>query len=284
MEPLDSLPPFRKGTVKRVAIANSKGGVGKTTTAVCLAGALVQRGKRVLLVDLDPQASASVWLGVPTDGTALLEALLAEDPDLVPFVHQLPEGIDIIPSGIGLTRFEASVAQRPGRDRLIRKALSRLPERWNYVLVDTPGSFNLLTVSALAAADYYLLPIEAALLSAEPLLSMLEGIRQVVEMLNPELKCAGVVACRLKQRANNPREILDLLREHVGAVLCETIIRDNINVAEAPAHRMSVGRYMGNSRGAEDYSALAEEVERRLAPWANRSRGERVLERKTANA
>lgn len=258
--------------MKRVTIANSKGGVGKTTTAVCLAGALVERKKRVLLVDLDPQASASLWLGVPSDGNALLEALLEKTPNLVPLVHQLPEGFDIIPSGLGLTRFEASVAQRPGRDLLIRRALQSLPENWDYVFVDTPGSFNLLTVSALAAADYYLLPIEAALLSTEPLLSMLEGIRQVTEMLHPDLKCAGVVACRLKQRANNPREILDLLKGHVGDVLCETIIHDNINVAEAPAHRMSVGRYMDKSRGAEDYRALAAELEKRLSDTRSRGR------------
>ena len=153
------------------------------------------------------------------------------------------------------------------------------------LFVDTPGSFNLLTVSALAAADYYLLPIEAALLSTEPLLSMLEGIRQVTEMLHPDLKCAGVVACRLKQRANNPREILDLLKGHVGDVLCETIIHDNINVAEAPAHRMSVGRYMDKSRGAEDYRALAAEVEKRLSDTRSRgrSREEHIERREIVN-
>jgi chromosome partitioning protein len=250
--------------VRRVTIANSKGGVGKTTTVVCLAGALVDRGRRVLLIDLDPQASASLWLGVPTDGAALLDALLENEPDLIPLVHQLPDGFDIIPSGLGLTRFEASVAQRPGRDLLVRRALRALPERWDYVLVDTPGSFNLLSVSALAAADYYLLPIEAALLSTEPLLAMLQGIDQVVEMLNRDLKCAGVLACRLKSRANNPREILDLLREHVGDRLLTTVIHDNINLAEAPAHRVSIGRYMGRSRGAEDYRELAVELEARL--------------------
>lgn len=170
---------------------NSNGGVGKTTTAVCLAGALVQRGRRVLLVDLDPQASASLWLGVPDGGGVLLDALLEAEPNLVPLVHQLEEGFDVIPSGLALTRFEAAVAQRPGRDLLVKRALSRLPAQWDYILVDTPGAFNLLTVSALAAADYYLLPIEAALLSTEPLLSMLEGIRQVVDMLAAARRDAG---------------------------------------------------------------------------------------------
>lgn len=250
--------------MQRIAIANSKGGVGKTTTAVCLAGTLAERGHRVLLIDLDPQASASIWLGVPNDGTELLGALLEKDQPLVSLIRQLPAGFDFIPSGLELTRFDAATATRPGRDLIVRRVLSRLPAQWDYVFIDTPGAFGFLAVCALAAADYFLLPIEAAMLSTEPLLTMFQTIEQVRDALNADLRCAGVIACRLKVTANNPKEMLALLRDHFGSDLCETVIHDNIALAEVPAHRTHIARYMPKSRGADDYRKLAEEFERRV--------------------
>jgi chromosome partitioning protein len=255
--------------VQRVAIVNSKGGVGKTTTAICLAGALVDRGRRVLLVDLDPQASASVWLGAPSDGSDLLAALLERDQDPVPVIRQLPMGLDLIPGGLLLTQFDPRTSQRPGRDFLLRHALTRLPaDRWDYVFIDTPGSFGILALNALAAADSFLVPVEAATLSIEPLVTQFQTIDETRQALNPGLRCAGILACRVNLAARNPLQILDLLHAHFGAEVFRAFIRHNVNLAEAPAHKTYVGAYLRTSNGARDYARLAVEFEGRLAGGA----------------
>jgi chromosome partitioning protein len=141
----------------------------------------------------------------------------------------------------------------------------RLPaERWDYVFIDTPGSFGILALNALAAADYFLVPVEAATLSIEPLVTQFQTIDETREALNPALKCAGVLACRLKLGARNPFQILDLLREHFGENVFNAFIRHNVNVAEAPAHKTHVSAYMPSSNGAADYLRVAEEFEARL--------------------
>lgn len=260
------LPEPRGLVVQRIAVVNSKGGVGKTTTTVCLAGALVDMGRRVLLVDLDPQASASVWLGAPSDGGDLLEILLERDLDPVPAIRQLPMGLDLIPGGLLLTQFEPQTAQRPARDSLLRQALKRLPaERWDYIFVDTPGSFGILALNALAAADYFLIPVEAATLSIEPLVTLFQTIDETREALNPTLKCAGVLACRLKLGARNPFQIMHLLHDHFGDNLFRHFIRHNVNIAEAPAHNTYIAAYMRTSIGAADHRRVADEFETRLA-------------------
>ena len=252
--------------MQNIAVVNSKGGVGKTTTTICLAGALVDIGRRVLLVDLDPQASASVWLGAPSDGSELLEILLERDRDPIPTIRRLPMGLDLIPGGLLLTQFEAQTAQRPARDSLLRQALKRLPaERWDYIFVDTPGSFGILALNALAAADYFLIPVEAATLSIEPLVTLFQTIEETRDALNPALKCAGVLACRLKLGARNPFQIMDLLQEHFGDCLFRHYVRHNVNVAEAPAHNTYIAAYMRTSIGAADHRRVAEEFEMRVA-------------------
>lgn len=251
--------------MRSIAVVNSKGGVGKTTTAICLAGALVEMGRRVLLIDLDPQASASIWLGTPSDGSELLEVLLERDRDPIPAIRQLPVGLDLIPGGLLLTRFEPQTAQRPARDSLLRQALKRLPaERWDYVFIDTPGSFGILALNAIAAADHFLIPVEAATLSLEPLVTLFQTIDETREALNPALQCAGILACRLKLGARNPFQIVRLLNEHFGDKLFRHYVRHNVNIAEAPAHKTYIGAYMATSIGAADYRRVAEEFEERL--------------------
>jgi len=251
--------------MQTVAVVNSKGGVGKTTTAICLAGALVDKGRRVLLIDLDPQASASVWLGAPSDGEDLLALLLERDHDPVPMIRQLPMGLDLIPGGLLLTQFDPRTSQRPGRDFFLRNVLERLPkDRWDYAFIDTPGSFGILALNALAAADAFLVPVEAATLSLEPLLTQFQAIEETRQALNPRLRCAGILATRVNLTARNPLQILDLLHSHFGTQVLRAFIRNNVNLAEAPAHRTYISAYLRSSNGARDYARVAQEFETRL--------------------
>lgn len=251
--------------MQTIAVVNSKGGVGKTTTAICLAGALVDNGRRVLLIDLDPQASASVWLGAPSDGADIVKLLLERDIDPVPMIHQLPMGLDLIPGGLLLTQFDPRTSQRPGRDFFLKQVLGRLPaDRWDYVFVDTPGSFGILALNALAAVDAFLVPVEAATLSMEPLLTQFQAIEEARQALNPSLRCAGIVATRVNLTARNPLQILDLLHAHFGAEVLRAFIRNNVNLAEAPAHKTYITAYLSSSNGARDYARLAQEFETRL--------------------
>lgn len=251
--------------VQSVAVVNSKGGVGKTTTAICLAGALVDKGRRVLLIDLDPQASASVWLGAPSDGEDLLALLLERGHDPVPMIRQLPMGLDLIPGGLLLTQFDPRTSQRPGRDFFLRNVLERLPkDRWDYAFIDTPGSFGILALNALAAADTFLVPVEAATLSLEPLLTQFQAIEETRQALNPGLRCAGILATRVNLTARNPLQILDLLHSHFATQVLRAFIRNNVNLAEAPAHRTYISAYLRSSNGARDYARVAQEFETRL--------------------
>ncbi len=258
--------------MQRIAVVNSKGGVGKTTTVVNLAGALAERGKRVLVLDFDPQASIStVWFAMPppapeqTWGDELWRAIL-ERKDLVPLVHQLPAGFDLIPASEELEELNVRSAQKAGRDFLLQRALETLPaERWDYLLIDTPGSFNIFTLMAIAAADLYLAPVEAAAMSIRPVLRLVAAVEEARELLqHRSLRCAGVVACRLPAAGNNPRQILDALREHFGADVFSTVIRHNVHLAEAAAQGAHIGAYMRGSIGAEDYRGLAAELEERV--------------------
>lgn len=251
--------------MQRIAVINSKGGVGKTTTVVCLAGALVERGRRVLIVDLDPQASASLWLGTPTDGSELLDALFEKKPNVLPLVRQLPVGIDLIPGGLFLNQFDSRTLQDPLRFLRVRRALNELPESWDYVFMDTPGAFGVLAMNALIGADSFLVPVEPAMLSVDPTVLQFQTIDEVREAHNPRLACAGILACRLKLAASNPGQLLGLFRSHFGDLVFETVIRDNVNLAEAPAQHTPVTAYMSRSNGAQDYRALAAEFEARLA-------------------
>ena len=254
--------------MQRIAVVNSKGGVGKTTTVVCLAGALVELGRRVLVLDLDRQATASDWLGVrPEDnGAELLETLLSDDAPLEPLVHQLPLGFDIIPTGLALVQLDPKTMTMTSRYTRLRKALSRLPERWDYLLIDTPGSFDVSTVNALAAADFYLVALEAAFASLPPFQQMQQLVTtEVQDELNPSLKLAGVLPCRMPTQGNNPKQIHDELRKAVGDDLMETVIRHNVHLAEAVGHLKTIFTYMRSANGAQDYLQLANELEARLA-------------------
>lgn len=247
--------------MKTIAVMNQKGGSAKTTTAVNLAAGLAERGRRVLLVDLDAQASASSWLGVEDGGRGMYDvftggARLADQarPTGV-------EGVDLAPSSAWMVGVEKALAAAEDAERRLRRNLEDLPTgRWDYVLLDCPPALGVVTVNALAAAAEVLIPVEAHVLPLKGLVQLLSTLEVVRERLNADLGIFGILVCRLDSRTRHSREVLEILRERFGSQVFETVIRENVRLAECPSFGQPITLYAPRSTGALDYRALAGEI------------------------
>ena len=252
-----------KEAMQTVAILNHKGGSGKTTTAVNLAAALGELGRRVLLLDLDPQASASRWLAID-DKTGGLYDVLVKRTALEPHIRQTTvAGVDLVPARQDLAAAELEARRKPGAELVLRNALSHLPPRWDTVLLDCPPSLGLLTVNALAAADEVLVPVEAHILALEGLADLLGTLGLVREALNPQLRLSAVLACRVS-RTRHTRDVVELLRQQFPDTMLTTVVRESARLAEAPAFKQPILTYASDSPGAVDYRAVAAEWLSRL--------------------
>jgi chromosome partitioning protein len=247
--------------VHTLALANQKGGSAKTTTAVNLAAALGERGLRVLLLDLDPQASASQWYGLASTERGLFEVLLGQGsltalarPTVVP-------GVDLVPASPWLVGVDKALAGEIGAETLLRRQVEALPaDRWDYLLIDCPPSLGLLTVSALAAVQAVLVPVEAHVMALQGLAQLLQTVEVVQARLQPTLTIAGILACRVHARTRHAQEVVEELRRRFGALVYQVVIRDNVRLAECPSFGCPITHYAPRSPGAEDYRALAAEV------------------------
>ncbi len=252
--------------MQKIAVANHKGGVGKTTSAVCLSAALIERDKSVLLIDLDEQGSASDWLGNKRDraGAELADAIIKGRP-LTLLVQETICGVDLIATNEVFHSFHTDAQQEPGGEQLLREAMATLEPRWDYVIFDCPPSLNIATVSALVASDFLLVPVEAKFLSLRPLARLFQLFTSVQKRLNPELRLAGVLASKVRGGTRHCADVVDRLRQTFGEAVFNTVIRDSIRVGEAPGHGKGVTLYDPSGLGASDYRALAAEFEARLA-------------------
>lgn len=244
-----------------IAVLNQKGGSGKTTTAVNLAAALVERKRRVLVLDLDPAAAASNWLGVKENGKGLLDALKG-DVAIVDLVQKTKSGgVEIVAASFTLSTAEKALAGEIGVETLFRKKLGKLPEgRWDYVIIDCPPSMGLLTVNALSASREVLIPVEAHVMALDGLVTLMQTVEVVKERLNADLAVCGILACRLDSRTNHSVEVVESLRKKFGPLLYKTRIRENVRLAECPSFGKPITKYASSSSGAEDYRALAAEL------------------------
>jgi chromosome partitioning protein len=251
--------------MRRVAVANQKGGVGKTTTVVNLGAALAERGRRVLVIDLDPQANASTWLGT-VDARALYEVFENGAPLEKAVRATGVEHLDLVPSSSWMTRAERNATSQAGAEMILRQAVDELPEdRWDVILMDCPPALGLLCYSALTACSEVLIPVQTRVMPLAGLVALIQTIDTVKLRLNRRLRLAGVLPCQVDKRTALSREIVDSLRERFGDVVMDTMIRESVRVAEAPGHRLPVTLYAPDSTVAADYRAAAAEFEARSA-------------------
>lgn len=254
----DILDIVKSGKV--IAIANQKGGVGKTTTTVNLSAALVSLGKKILIIDCDPQAHATTSLGFkPTSHNKTFYDLVKHDARLEDTIIK-KGNLSIIPSSIDLANAEAELSGVPGREFLLKEILKDTGNYYDFVFIDCPPSLGLLTLNALVVADELFVPIDTHFLALQGLAKLLEVIGLVKARLNNGLEISGILAVRFDNRKRLNREVFEKIKERFGDKVFKTTIRENISLAEAPSFGLSIFEYSSHSHGAEDYMSLAKEV------------------------
>ena len=267
-------------TARALAVANQKGGVGKTTTAINLAAALAMTGRRVLLIDMDPQSNLTSGVGLKgqsAPGGTVYQALTGEFKDAAAFV--LPTRVDnmgIVPADRNLTGAEIELVSLPNRERRLRALVHSLRDRFDYVFIDTPPSLGLLTLNALVAADAVLIPLTCEYFALEGIADLVATLRRIRGALNPGLDISGVLLTMYDERTNLGQQVARDIRAFFQERVFDTVIPRNIRLGEAPSHGIPAIVYDAKSRGAEAYVTLAKELiarDHRPSPHAPRREG-----------
>ncbi|MCG3128682.1 MAG: Sporulation initiation inhibitor protein Soj [Phycisphaerae bacterium] len=257
--------------MRSIAVINQKGGVGKTTTSVNVAAALALAGQRVLLIDLDPQAHTTLHLGVePADDDSTVYDVLIRAAPLTQARRTVRENLALIPAHLDLVATEIELAERPGRELILRDALRTVRGEYDLAIVDCPPSLGLLTVNALAAADEVVIPLQPHFLGLQGLGKLLETVSMVRGVLAPTLRVSGVVLCMYESGTRLAQEVVEDIRRFIasaaptdpwsGACVFRSCIRKNIKLAESPSFGQTIFDYAPQSHGAEDYRSLAAEL------------------------
>lgn len=246
--------------MRKIAFTNQKGGVGKTTTTINTGAGLSKMGYKVLLIDMDPQANLTYSLKIHSSKlNKNIYHVLKGELNVLDIVMSHSD-FDILPASIELSGAEMELVNEPARENILKEALADLGDDYDFVLMDCPPNLGLLTLNAFTASDELIIVLQSEYFALHGLSKMMDLIKVVQKRLNPNLKVEGIVCTLFDKRKNLNREVVGHIRDYFGSKVFNTVIRDNVALAEAPSHHKTIFEYDGESYGAEDYMMLAKEI------------------------
>lgn len=245
-----------------IAIANQKGGVGKTTTSINLSAAMAASGKKILVIDTDPQGNTTSGFGIEKNDleNTIYELMLSECSIKECILNDVIDGVAIIPSNVNLAAAEIELIGIDKKEFILKREVEWIKDSYDYIIIDCPPSLNLLTLNAMTTADSVLVPIQCEYYALEGLSQLIHTINLVKERLNPDLDMEGVVFTMYDSRTNLSSQVVENVKSHLNQRVFETVIPRNIRLAEAPSYGMPINMYDAKSAGAEAYMSLAGEI------------------------
>ena len=256
---------------KIIAVTNQKGGVGKTTTAVNLAACLAYKGKKVLVVDSDPQGNASSGLGVHKDDVefSIYDCLIDTEKTEEAIQKTLTRGLSVIPSLPELSAAEIELASQKNREFFLQKVLDKVKKDYDFIIIDSPPALGMLTINIMTAADSILIPIQCEYYSLEGLSQLISSVKNIKKSLNPNLEIEGILATMFDGRTNLSQQVLEEVKKHFPDKVFATPIPRNVRLSEAPSYGQPIIKYDITSKGAEAYFALARDIITNNKEWSN---------------
>lgn len=247
---------------RTIAIANQKGGVGKTTTSINLSAALAAKGKKILVIDTDPQGNTTSGFGVDKNNldNTIYELILGECSIQECILKDVVPGVSLIPSNVNLAATEIELIGVDKKEFILKKEVDWVKEQYDYIIIDCPPSLNLLTINSMTTADTVLVPIQCEYYALEGLSQLIHTVNLVKERLNPDLEMEGILFTMYDSRTNLSLQVVENVKNHLNQNIYKTLIPRNIRLAEAPSYGMPINMYDPKSAGAEAYLMLADEV------------------------